>query len=245
MHGILFFRYFSIKLIKQCTLNVNFNCQRKSMQENKSIMVLRSKLKILSLGITVWHHSTSLMIPTVTLVTEFSICISQPLMHQSFVTMTPTGMGNSGDTDFSLCKARVHAQHCGDIFMVKAVPKALLKSWYMKVSVKLPRPVWAWNQKPRSSKALRGYPSWFGHGIKSPTVPRHCRDNAEVKTWHSSPPCPWPHRSRGYKWLVNKDSYVLQSSMSEFAIYMHGAKGKFKQSCRISRHLGKSNQILP
>ena len=52
-----------------------------------------------------------------------------------------TGLGDSGDFDFSLCKARVYAQHCGDIFMVKV----LLKS--RQVNVKLLRPGWAWNQK--------------------------------------------------------------------------------------------------
>ena len=40
------------------------------------------------------------------------------IMHQSFVTTAPMGPGNSGAFDFSLCKARVYAQHCRDIFMV-------------------------------------------------------------------------------------------------------------------------------
>ena len=73
-------------------------------------------------------------------------------MYQSFVTTAPTGLENRGDFDFSLCKARVYAWHCGDIFMVKVLPKALLRSW--KVNVKLPRRVWAGNQKPCSSTAL-------------------------------------------------------------------------------------------
>ena len=73
------------------------------------------------------------------------------LMHQLFVTMNqPTGTRNSGDIDFSLCKVRVH---CGNIFMVKVLPKALLSS--PQVNVKLPLPVWAWNQELRSSTALR------------------------------------------------------------------------------------------
>ena len=36
--------------------------------------------------------------------------------HQSILTI-PTGPGNSGDIDFSLCKARVYAWHCGDSLM--------------------------------------------------------------------------------------------------------------------------------
>ena len=43
------------------------------------------------------------------------------IWNQSFVT-TPTGPentgpGNSGDIDFSLCKARVYARYCGDSLM--------------------------------------------------------------------------------------------------------------------------------
>ena len=71
------------------------------------------------------------------------------IMHQSFVTTAPTGLGNNGDIDFPLCKARVYVQQCGDISMVKA----LLKS--RQVILKLARPVWAWNQKPRCSTSLR------------------------------------------------------------------------------------------
>ena len=56
-----------------------------------------------------------------------------------------------GDIDFSLAvaKPRYMPSTVGTFFMFKALPKALLKSW--QVNVKLPRPVWAWNQKPRSS----------------------------------------------------------------------------------------------
>ena len=50
-------------------------------------------------------------------------------MHQSFVTTASAEPGNSEDIGFALCKARVYAQHCWDIFMVKALPKTLLKSW--------------------------------------------------------------------------------------------------------------------
>ena len=40
------------------------------------------------------------------------------VMHQSILTTCiPTGPGNSGDIDFSLCKARVYAWHCGDSLM--------------------------------------------------------------------------------------------------------------------------------
>ena len=70
------------------------------------------------------------------------------------LTTASMGPGNSGNIDFSLCKAGVYAQHCGDIFMVKALPKAWLIS--QPVHVKLPQSVWAWNQKPHSSTALWG-----------------------------------------------------------------------------------------
>ena len=50
-------------------------------------------------------------------------------MQQSFVTTVPTRPGYSKDLDFSLCKARVYAQHCRDISMVKA----LLKSWQLNM----------------------------------------------------------------------------------------------------------------
>ena len=42
--------------------------------------------------------------------------------------MAPVVTGNSGDIDFSLCKAQVYAQHYGDVFMVKALPVALLRA---------------------------------------------------------------------------------------------------------------------
>ena len=44
------------------------------------------------------------------------------------------GLGVVG-FDFSLCKARVYAQHCGDIFMVKVLPEALLRSWQVNVNL--------------------------------------------------------------------------------------------------------------
>ena len=47
-------------------------------------------------------------------------------MHQSFLTTAtaPTGLGNSEDIDFPLCKARVYVQQCGDISMVKDLLKS-------------------------------------------------------------------------------------------------------------------------
>ena len=42
--------YISVKLIKQYIFKSKCNCRRKSMQEKESIMVLRCKLKIPSLG---------------------------------------------------------------------------------------------------------------------------------------------------------------------------------------------------
>ena len=44
------FSYFRVKLIKQHIFKSKCNCRRKSMQEKDSIMVLRCKLKIPSLG---------------------------------------------------------------------------------------------------------------------------------------------------------------------------------------------------
>ena len=69
------------------------------------------------------------------------------IIHQSFVTTASMGPGNSGDFDFSLCKTRVYVWHCGDIFVVKSLPKALLIS--RQANVKLQRLVLAWNQKPQ------------------------------------------------------------------------------------------------
>ena len=52
--------YFSVKLI---TYRLKYNRRRKSMQEKESIMVVRSELKVPSLGITVRHHLASLVMP--------------------------------------------------------------------------------------------------------------------------------------------------------------------------------------
>ena len=72
---------------------------------------------------------------------------------------------HQGIFDFSLCKAQVYAWHCGDLFMVKVLPKALFKS--CQVNVK--------------------YSGLFEHGIKW-----HCRDDTELKAWHLSPSIPGP-----------------------------------------------------
>ena len=55
------YTYFSVKLIKWHISKLKYNRRRKSMQEIESIMV--RKLKIPSLGITVRHHSGSLVMP--------------------------------------------------------------------------------------------------------------------------------------------------------------------------------------
>ena len=87
-------------------------------------------------------------------------------MHQSFVTTdtATTGLGNSRDIDFPLCKDRVYVQQCGDISMVKA----LLKSW--QVILKL-----AWPVRQET---------------KSRAVPHYCGNDADVKTWHLRPAMP-------------------------------------------------------
>ena len=59
----------------------------------------------------------------------------QIIMHHSFVTTPPKGPGNSGDIYFSLCKARVYAQHSRESLMVKALPKGLSKSQHLNVKL--------------------------------------------------------------------------------------------------------------
>ena len=49
-----------IKLINEYIFKLKCNCQRKSMQEKESIMVVWCKLKVPSLRITVRHRSASL-----------------------------------------------------------------------------------------------------------------------------------------------------------------------------------------
>ena len=69
-------------------------------------------------------------------------------MHQSFV--KAAGPGNIGDCNFSLCKAGVYAQYCGEIFMVKA----LLKFW--QVNVKSLGSFWAWKEKSQQFHGTAG-----------------------------------------------------------------------------------------
>ena len=54
--------YFSMN-VRKYHLFKKRDCQRKSMQEKESIMVVWCELKIPSLGITVQHHSASLVMP--------------------------------------------------------------------------------------------------------------------------------------------------------------------------------------
>ena len=74
------------------------------------------------------------------------------IIHQSFVITAATGPGNSGYFNFPWCKAPVNALHCGDIFVVKTHPKALLKSWQVNGKI-----LQIWNQKPGRYLALRGW----------------------------------------------------------------------------------------
>ena len=55
--------YFSVKLIKLLIFKLKYDRRRQSMQEKESIMVVRCELKIPSIGITVRHHSASLVMP--------------------------------------------------------------------------------------------------------------------------------------------------------------------------------------
>ena len=57
------YSYFRINLIKQRICKLKCICRWKSMQENKSVMVVPCKLKILSLRLTALHHSASLVMP--------------------------------------------------------------------------------------------------------------------------------------------------------------------------------------
>ena len=56
--------------------------------------------------------------------------------------------------------------------MIKALQKGLLKSWH--ANMKLPWPSGHENQKPPPHPSMS-------------VVPRHCGDDAEVKTWHLTP----------------------------------------------------------
>ena len=57
------YSYFSVKLINWRIFKLKYHCRRKSMQEKDSIISVRCELKISSFGITVRHHSASLVMP--------------------------------------------------------------------------------------------------------------------------------------------------------------------------------------
>ena len=62
-------------------------------------------------------------------------CHTWLVMHQSFAAPATLGPGNSGDIEFSSCKARVHVLHCRGIFLVKPLQIALasrdsVQCWY-------------------------------------------------------------------------------------------------------------------
>ena len=126
-------------------------------------------------------------------------CPGATLLHQSFVTTAPIGSGNSRDIDFPLCKARIYAQHCGDIFMVKALFKS---RW---VTVKLHRLVWAWKQKPCGSMALPGQ-CW-----RDSTVVMTKNKKCWVQNVALKPHYPRPHRGCG---LVHNDWCINASNVT-------------------------------
>ena len=80
-------------------------------------------------------------------------------MHQSFV--KAAGPGNIGDCNFSLCKA--------------GVCPVLWRDFYGQ------SPAQILAGKCEMTRIILGMEG------KVPAVPWHCRDNAEVKTWHLSP----------------------------------------------------------
>ena len=52
------------------------------------------------------------------------VCLAGPALNAPAIyNHSHYGAGNSGDIDFSLCKAWVYARHCGDSLMVKALLK--------------------------------------------------------------------------------------------------------------------------
>ena len=95
-------------------------------------------------------------------------------MRQLFVTTASTGPGNSGDINFSFCKAWEYVRHCRDILI-------------------------CYGQSPAQIPAGKCEINSAGLGIESkapsppPTIPRHWSDN-EVKALHLNPamsPAPW------------------------------------------------------
>ena len=86
---------------------------------------------------------------------KFGELVLVQVMHQSFATTSPSGPGSSGDIDFSLSKARVYAQDCGDTLnydQSSAKSPAQIAAGKCKFSW----PVWAWNQILCYSTALGG-----------------------------------------------------------------------------------------
>ena len=84
----------------------------------------------------------------------------------------PRGRGIMGIFTFLYAKPVCMPSTAGTLFMVKVMPKS------QQVNVKLLWRVWS---------------GGFGHGLKSPTVKRHCRNDDELKTWLLSPAIfpPW------------------------------------------------------
>ena len=68
-----------IKLTNEYIFKPKCNCRRKSMQEKESKMVVWCKLKVLSLKITVRHHTASLAMLNIYRRDRISIRSSQPL----------------------------------------------------------------------------------------------------------------------------------------------------------------------
>ena len=57
-------------------------------------------------------------------------------MHQLFATTSPQGPGNSGDIDFSICKAQLKSLHCRDCFgkiPAKSPRPRGITSWFMGI----------------------------------------------------------------------------------------------------------------
>ena len=81
-------------------------------------------------------------------------------MHQSFVTTATARLGNSGDFDFYLCKAGVCAQQCGDIFMVKVLPKAMVGKSPGFMSIAQPSGFY-W-ENPGFTRVIQGFMGFTG-----------------------------------------------------------------------------------
>ena len=95
--------------------------------------------------------------------------------------------------------------------MIKALQKGLLKSWH--ANVKLPWPSEHENQKPPMS-----------------VVPRHCGDDAKVKTWHLTPAMSLPQWFRGYKQLNILMHIIFKHSP-------HGAESLISLRCALKGYV--------